>query len=91
MNTDAWGVDIAYQDAAGVVKHVSHGDLVVLRAAIGLPPTSGSWFEERGRSCDEGESSPLPTSGELTLEDGTLLELQTRLPEDLPIGYHGSN
>ncbi len=89
MNTDAWGIDVTYEDAAGALQHISEEDLQVLRSAIGpLPKMTGSWFEEPVKVVRPGESIPLPTSAALTLEDGTLLELQDRLPEDLPIGYH---
>ena len=38
--------------------------------------------------CVEASRFRFHTSAELTLEDGTLMELQDRLPGDLPIGYH---
>ena len=89
MSTDAWGIDGTYEDAAGALKHISEKDLQVLRSAIGQPPKmSGSWFEERVKVVRLGESIPLPSSAELTLEDGTVREIQDRLPQDLPIGYH---
>ena len=89
MNTDAWGIDVTYEDAAGVLKHVSDEDLQVLRSAIGEPPRSAlSWFEEGVKVMRQGESIELPSSGELTLEDGTSVTLEDRLPLDIPIGYH---
>ena len=89
MTTDAWGIDPTYEDAAGALQHISVEDLQVLRSAIGQPPKkSRSWFEEHVKVVRLGESIPLPSSAELTLENGALLELQDRLPDDLPIGYH---
>ena len=89
MNTDAWGIDVIYEDAAGALQHISEEDLQVVRSAIGPPPKmSGSWFEERVKIVRLGESIPLPSSAELTLEDGTCRKIQDRLPQDLPIGYH---
>ena len=89
MSTDAWGIDVTYEDAAGALQHISEKDLQVLRSAIGPPPKmSGSWFEERVKVVRLGESIPLPSSAELTLEDGTVRKIQDRLPQDLPIGYH---
>ena len=89
MNTDAWGIDVTYEDAAGVLKHVSDDALQALRSAIGDPPRSGrSWFDESVKVMRQGESIELPSSGELTLEDGTSVILEDRLPLDIPIGYH---
>ena len=89
MSTDAWGIDGTYEDAAGALKHISEEDLQILRSAIGQPPKmSGSWFEDCVKVVRLGQSIPLPSSAELTLEDGTFRKIQDCLPHDLPIGYH---
>jgi 4-alpha-glucanotransferase len=37
---------------------------------------------------DEGHARALPAAGVVTLEDGTVREVGTTLPTDLPVGYH---
>src|SRR5918998_2571699 len=72
MKTDEWGIDVKYDDAAGVSKQVSDDALEALRSAIGRPPESKtSWLDERVKVVRQGESLPLPVPVVLTLEDGT--------------------
>ncbi len=89
MSRDAWGIDTVYQDAAGQEQRVSRDSIEALRSAIGHPPKEpGSLFEEPVKVVRRGESFAVPDPAELRLEDGTVMEVRDRLPDDVPIGYH---
>ena len=87
--TDPWGIDTTYEDAAGTIQTVPEQAIARIRTAIGRPPDPArSLYDERVKVLQQGQSFPLPTAAELTLEDGTVIQLRDRLPDDLPIGYH---
>lgn len=89
MKTDAWGVDVQYEDAAGVTRHVPEEALRVLRSAIGRPREGDqSWLHDPVKVVRQGEVLPVSSPAELTLEDGTSMTIRDRLPGTLPIGYH---
>ena len=90
MMTDAWGVDVQYEDAAGVTQQIPEEVLGVLRSAIGRPARSGSIVAQRSRpqSGSSGRGDPGFFPAEITLEDGTSMEIRDRLPGTLPVGYH---
>jgi len=89
MGTDAWGIDATYEDAAGILQTVSEQAIEGIRTAIGRPPDPAeSLYAERVKTLRQGRSFTLPAAGELTLEDGSVLQVQDRLPDDLPVGYH---
>ena len=89
MDTDPWGVDGKYEDAAGTTHTVSKQAIARIRAAIGRPPRPARLLENK---CVEvirqGQAFSLPAAAKLQLEDGTTIQLRDRLPHDLPIGYH---
>jgi 4-alpha-glucanotransferase len=89
MNTDPWGIDATYADAAGTFQTVSEQAIEGIRSAIGRPPEEAkSLYDERVKVLQQGRSFTLPSAAELTLEDGSVRQVRDRLPDDLPIGYH---
>lgn len=89
MVSDAWGVDDGYWDALGDWHETSAETAAALRATMGA--TEGVEAPEPLhplRVTHLGERAPVDGPGELTLEDGTQIEVEVELPPDLPIGYH---
>jgi 4-alpha-glucanotransferase len=83
--TDAWGVQHHWLDADGAPQSASPQTLDRLRQAIGTPPDD---LERRapvvtrpGRDLGLGQVR-------VTCEDGTSREVDGRLPDDFPLGYH---
>jgi 4-alpha-glucanotransferase len=89
MSRDAWGIDTAYEDAAGTEQQVSLHSIQAIRAAIGRPPRPPqSLFDEPVKVVRRGEPLAVPGLAELRLEDGTIMVVRDRLPDDVPAGYH---
>jgi 4-alpha-glucanotransferase len=86
---DAWGIMNGYEDALHRRHRVSRRTRAMLRKAMGAsdgrrePPARFNVLTLRA-----GETRRLPGPVEVTLEDGTLLRLEHKLPRDLPVGYH---
>lgn len=83
----AWGIHSGYSDFAGRWRQTSATTLAAVAAAMGVdgdaePPPSPMLFLRPGQA-------PL-VDGPATLqtEDGTEVAVDSRLPPDLPIGYH---
>lgn len=84
--TDAWCIDSGYEDA----EQQWHDTPAETRAAI-----LASMGADESHSPDAGRVQVLQPrqsidlgTGDLTLEDGTLVAIRGRLPGDLPLGYH---
>ncbi len=81
-----------YVDAFDRERAVDPAARLAVLAAMGLEP--GGRAPERSRAPDPGPvtigtpGAALPSPAELVLEDGTSLGDLTRLPPDLPMGYH---
>jgi 4-alpha-glucanotransferase len=87
--TDAWGIIDGYEDTLRRWHRVGRHTRMALRNVMGgsagthVPPA-----DSRVLVLREGETRPLPQPAELTLEDGTVMRCERKLPSDLPIGYH---
>ncbi len=81
-----------YTDAFGREATVGEDVRRAVLRAMGVPPAARD--ARRGPSPDlepiavRAPGDPLPAAAELVLEDGTSLGTVTRLPPDLPFGYH---
>jgi 4-alpha-glucanotransferase len=81
--TDEWGITDGYHDVGGTWHPTTDGARDALRAAMGPPGGSDPlWF------VHPGEEHPLDSPCRLLLEDGTDAGVCSRLPGELPIGYH---
>jgi 4-alpha-glucanotransferase len=74
-----------YQDAFGNWREASDETCAAILAAMGQTPEEPDapvWIVRRG------ERKHLSGPGEITLEDGTTLRVESELPQELPLGYH---
>lgn len=89
LKSDAYGIQAAYEDAAGKKRRVSKGALARIKTSMGQPPSpASSWWDDSVKVIRQGESLPLHAASTLTLEDGSVSTVTDRLPRDLPVGYH---
>ncbi|HET9731539.1 MAG TPA: 4-alpha-glucanotransferase [Acidimicrobiales bacterium] len=86
----AWGIDPGYHDVTGRWHDADHDavEAVLDVMGAGSAPPPGTSGDDRAWVVTGGESAWVPGGGEVTLEDGTVVGVGDRLPEDLPIGYH---
>ena len=91
MATDTWGIEDGYQDVGGRWHETPPATVRALRAAMGADPDDpdAAAPDDPGvRVVRSGDSAAVDGPAELTLEDGTVLPIEQRLPPDLPLGYH---
>jgi 4-alpha-glucanotransferase len=89
MSTDVWGIDDGYEDALGAWHETLPATRVALLASMGVDPAAPSAPRAAPvQVLRPQQVLPLAGPAELTLEDGTVLQLDTALPPDLPLGYH---
>jgi 4-alpha-glucanotransferase len=97
MATDAWGIDDGYCDTWGNWHATAPDTVQALRAAMGATPSAGAPEGEPPAPPEPeqplwivtaGDEASLASRCDLLLEDGTTVRADTRLPADLPIGYH---
>jgi len=84
--TDAWSIADGYEDALGVWRPVSAESRRAVRAAMsaeGDAPPPGRVLVVRA-----GEAHGIDGPGRITLESQETLDVDRRLPADLPLGYH---
>lgn len=80
---DEWGITDGYHDVFGTWHHTTDETRTALRRSMGDPDGGARlWFVR------EGDDQELTAPCSIRLEDGALLGPLTRLPHDLPIGYH---
>jgi 4-alpha-glucanotransferase len=83
------GILPGYKDTAKVWRPTSAETRAALLRAMGLEPDRPEPVASVDiRVLQPGESLPVGTPSELTLEDGTPLRVDDSLPPDLPFGYH---
>ena len=82
---DAWGVQRRWVDADDGPHEVDDKTVVRLREVIGTPPDD---LEQRAPIVTRpGRALGLGTV-RVTCEDGTERDVEDRLPDDFPLGYH---
>jgi 4-alpha-glucanotransferase len=81
----AGSVELAYTDAGGVRRPVSGPVRAAVLASMAAADQPHSLLDPV-RVVSPG--APLPTAGELILEDGSRMGVMSQLPRDLPLGYH---
>lgn len=74
-------IERSYVDAFGEEHVVPAATVEALREAMGEPADDGPLIVHPGET-------PAVGPAEVTLEDGTELRVERRLPPDLPLGYH---
>jgi 4-alpha-glucanotransferase len=89
MRTEVWGIEEGYEDALGAWHETPPTTRVALLAAMGVDPAAPPALPAAPvQVVRRHQVPPLERPAELTLEDGTVLQLDTALPPDLPLGYH---
>lgn len=89
LKTNGWGVDLTYKDAFGKWHQTPPETLAAVAKALGIdpetiaPPQDDSLLIVRA-----GEQHAIPRSATIRLESGGELTVESRLPPDLPTGYH---
>jgi 4-alpha-glucanotransferase len=83
MNPSGW-LQPSYLDAFGRERRIAPDVLRRLEQLVGDEPPAGDL--DAVAVLRPGE--PLPTPGDLVLEDGTQLGPSSALPSDVPFGYH---
>ncbi|MDP8938019.1 MAG: 4-alpha-glucanotransferase [Actinomycetota bacterium] len=84
-----WGLQATYEDAGGAERTAPP---TTVEAILGAMSSDGGEDDSpppgRVRFTGPGRSPSVDTPAELTLEDGTRLQVDDGLPPDLPLGYH---
>src|SRR4029450_10651439 len=89
MSPDRWGIDDGYEDALGVWHQTPPTTRSALLVSMGVDPSEPSAPPAAPvQVVRPHHVTPLGGPAELTLEDGTVLQLEEALPPDLPFGYH---
>jgi 4-alpha-glucanotransferase len=87
LETDRWGIDNGYLDTQYHWHPTPERTRQAILASMRVDGATPAGDEEAVRVVGQGQSTPS-ASGQLTLEDGTRLEINGHLPPDLPLGYH---
>ncbi len=88
MLTNAWGIDLRYEDALGAWHETPEN---TIRAVLKAMDVNSDWQpvpESPLLVVRRGERYPLPSRGSVVLESGETISTGRRLPPDLPTGYH---
>jgi 4-alpha-glucanotransferase len=87
--TNSWGIDLNYEDAFGKRHETTSETIGAILAAMGAkerdlaPPLDNSVIVAQA-----GEQRKLPANATIVLETGETVSAMSRLPADLPAGYH---
>lgn len=87
--TNAWGVDLNYEDALGQWHEIDAETVSAILSAMGA--ADGARRPEENLAVvviRAGESLRLPSPASIFLESGERRETAEDLPSDLPTGYH---
>jgi 4-alpha-glucanotransferase len=86
VDPQRWGIDTGYHDASGAWRQPPRRTIEALldaMAADSEDPAEGPVVV-----MAPGRQGPVLGRGRLVLEDGTLLDVDGEVPDDLPLGYH---
>ena len=85
MSTDIWGIDNGYEDALGVWHQTPPTTRLALLASMGVDPSAQSAPPAAPvQVLRPKQVTPLEGPAELTLEDGTVLQIEAALPRISP-------
>ncbi len=83
-----WGVDVGYHDASGAWRQPSDGVIADVLESMGARPDVDPYAGAPILTVRLDHQLPPVAPGTLTLEDGSSVWTDGRLPADLPAGYH---
>jgi len=87
--TNGWGIDLQYRDALEQWHDTPERTIAAILEAMGAdssavgPPADDSVLVVRA-----GEQREILAAARIVLESGESIDVEGRLPPDLPIGYH---
>ena len=87
--TNAWGIDLSYEDAFGKAHGTSPETIAAILESMGADRSTLAPLEDDSViviTC--GNQREFAQSGTIVLETGETLTFESRLPVDLPCGYH---
>ncbi len=89
IQTNGWGVDLNYKDALGGWRQTpSETVQAVLAAMEAHPETLAPGRDDSVFVIHTGDQQEFPSGGEVYLETGETVAFESRLPVDIPAGYH---
>ena len=88
--TNAWGVDLNYEDALGKWHEASEQTVRAVLQAMGVKgeETPAHEDEDYVMVATPGRRRKLIAPAEVTLESGETLRVGRQLPAEMPFGYH---
>lgn len=85
VQQDAWGIQEQWLDSDDRPQRVAPETVARLRQVIGTPPDE---LESTAPVVTRPGRDPGLGRAQVACEDGTVREVDGRLPEDFPLGYH---
>ncbi|HYO83808.1 MAG TPA: 4-alpha-glucanotransferase [Bryobacteraceae bacterium] len=86
--TDAWGIDRYYQDAFGEWKQTDEEARAAILRAMHAGPDLPPPADAPVLFLQPGHPACILEPGQLTLENGDTLSVESTVPANLPFGYH---
>ena len=87
--TNGWGIDLSYEDAFHKWHDTPDATVRAIMQAMGVDPNSSAPPQDDSVIIvGKGEQRALSGRATITLENGQSLSVESRLPPDLPTGYH---
>ena len=83
--TDRWGIDATWLDALDAEHTVDQATIERLREVVGEPPAD---LEDTAPIVAQPGDALEVDVALVVCEDGTSLDVDGELPEDMPLGYH---
>lgn len=87
-HTDAWGIDLRYQDAFDTWHTVPAQTHAAVRAAMGAADQESPPVDCPVLFLRPGHAVALLSAGVIRLESGETVRAEENIPANLPFGYH---
>lgn len=88
IRVDKWGIESSYKNTFGKWCKTSHKTRAAILAAMKINLRNQPNLQKQFKIVKEGQTIFLRKPGKLLLEDKTSIYCETKLPKDLPLGYH---
>jgi len=88
MPINQWGIESGFEDALGQWQDTPEKVRRAIHSAMGVDPGEPAPPDYPVRVIHPGDDVSIPLPADLTLEDGSAIRVDKRLPPDLPLGYH---
>lgn len=88
MASDVWGIDEGYEDAGGQWHDTAPETRAAILSSMGVAADETPSPRRLVQIIRQGTPRNQRWRGKLVLEDGAVANVKSRLPGDLPLGYH---